>query len=373
MKQILLFVLIGIVQVATAQPDPLTKQLPDGRLTLNDKGVSYFANLSLACASKVYPHYYNHEHLNVAADLKTPDKLWPSFYGCFDWHSGVHNHWALVKLLKTYPNLPEAGAIKAKLEESFKAENIAQEVKYFKTHERERFEYPYGTAWLLKVATELSTWNNADAKRWLANLKPLSEYIAQEFGTLIPYTRKARYSGDHYATSIGLSFAYDYAKEMKIDSLKEMITNAGKAYYQKVDKFPLNEEPFDYDFMSAGLLITDFMGRILTQQEYEKWLTDFNPDLFSVAGIEKSLNIIKMDKHDEFEAHFDGFHLNRIWCINSILKYVSPNYLKPEIKKAWIQKQKEMWEYAQQSIGKGNYDIDHWLSSFSVYALEGNK
>jgi Protein of unknown function (DUF2891) len=373
MKQMILFVLVAFTQLLYAQTNQLTKKLPDGRLTLSDKGVSYFANLSLACATRVYPHYYNHERLKSAEDLKPPDKMWPSFYGCYDWHSGVHNHWALVKLLKTYPQAPEAAAIKKKLEESFKAENIQQEINYLKTHQEEAFEYPYGTAWLLKLATELSTWNNPDAKRWLTNLRPLSDYIVQQFSTIIPLTRKARYSGDHYATSIGLSFSFDYAREMKIDSLLEKIKTAGKAYYQKIENFPLGEEPFDYDFMSAGLLITDFMGRILPQQEYENWLKNFCPDLFTVSGLDKALAIVKMEKHDEYEAHFDGFHLNRIWCINSMLKYVSPNFVKPEIKNIWIQKQNEMWEYAQSSIGKGNYDIDHWLSSFSVFALEGNK
>ncbi len=373
MKQIITSALVLFTLSAIAQPSALIKATPDDKMTLSEKGISYFAKLSLDCAGRVYPHYYNREHLNTAADLKTPDKMWPSFYGCFDWHSGVHNHWALVKLLKTYPKLPEAGAIRARLEESFNPVNLAAEKKYFETHKMERFEYPYGTGWLLKVATELSTWDDPTAKRWLKNLRPLADYLSGDFMEIIPYTEKPRFSGNHYATSIGLSFAYDYAKEMKIDSLKQLVEKAGKAYYSQIIKFPLDEEPFDYDFMSAGLLIADFMGRVLTRAEYEKWIKAFAPDLFTKEGIAKALFIKKMDKHDEFESHFDGFHLNRIWCINSIFKYVSPGFVPADIKALWIKKQADMWEYAQSSIGKDNYDVDHWLSSFSVYALEGNK
>jgi hypothetical protein len=40
-------------------------------------------------------------------------------------------------------------------------------------------------------------------------------------------------------------------------------------------------------------------------------------------------------------------------------------------KAAWVTNMNAMWDYAQESIGKGNYDIDHWLSSFSVFALIG--
>jgi hypothetical protein len=56
-----------------------------------------------------------------------------------------------------------------------------------------------------------------------------------------------------------------------------------------------------------------------------------------------------------------------------MLQSLPADFLKPDIKKGWIDAQKEMWDYAQESIGKGNYDVDHWLSTFSVYALIGHK
>lgn len=373
MKKLLFVYLLTFCSATYAQTSKLTKTLPDGTLALSEQGVSYFANLSLSCASRVYPHFYNRETLESAADLKAPDKMWPSFYGCFDWHSGVHNHWALVKLLKNYPKLKEAKAIRERLEQSFAPANIAAELAYFKSHQREYFEYPYGTGWLLKVATELKNWNDTTAQRWHNNLLPLTNFMIVQFMQIVPYTERATMTGDHYATSLGLSFLYDYSKETKIDSVQLLAKAAGEYFYKKLAKYPLANEPVDYDFMSGGLLIADFMGRILPQADYDKWIKTFAPDLFTAEGIEKALEIKKMEKHDEFESHFDGFHLNRIWCINSIIKYASPKVVTPEIKKIWMQKQKEMWDYAQESIGKGNYDIDHWLSSFSVYAMEGNK
>ena len=45
--------------------------------------------------------------------------------------------------------------------------------------------------------------------------------------------------------------------------------------------------------------------------------------------------------------------------------------MSPELKSQWVSHMNAMWDYAQESIGKGNYDIDHWLSSFSVFALIG--
>jgi hypothetical protein len=53
------------------------------------------------------------------------------------------------------------------------------------------------------------------------------------------------------------------------------------------------------------------------------------------------------------------------------MKSLNENDLNPELRSKWISGMNSMWDYAQESIGKGNYDIDHWLSSFSVFALMG--
>ena len=369
----LLNAILSSAQPLQQKADPLLiKILPDGRMGLSDNGASYFAKLSLECTGKAYPHYY-YETLQKPEDLKSPDKMWPSFYGCFDWHSGVHNHWALVKLLKLYPNIPESKLIRQKLEQSFDANNILVELQYLKSHEAQSFEFPYGTSWLLKVADELAKWNDPVAKKWLKNLQPLSDYIATTYINVWPSIEKATYTGDHYASSLGLSFALDYAITMKNDSLKNIITASAKKYYLEVNDFPLVKEPFGYDFMSAGLLITDLMRRVLTVKEYTAWLKLFSPEMFSVAGVKKVFNVEKIDTHTGYASHWDGFHLNRIWCINGMLESLPADALSPEVRSAWIAAQREMWDYAQASIGKGNYDVDHWLSSFSVFALTGTK
>lgn len=370
MKKI--FAMLFFVQSFTLSAQKtLTAPTPDGRITLSNDGASYFANLSLTCTNQEYPHFYNEHHLQTAADLKGPQKLWPSFYGCFDWHSGVHNHWALVKLLKTYPKIPEAKAIRDKLEQSFDAKKILEEVKYFKSHDEQDFEFPYGTSWLLKVADELINWNDPKAKEWLKNLQPLIDFISSKYIAVWPEVKKPTFSGDHYASSLGLSFALDYARSAKNDSLELVTVDAAKRFYTRVSDFPLVKEPFGYDFMSAGLLITDLMRKVFTQEEYESWLKSFSKDMFTVDGVAKVFAINKQEDHTGYTSHWDGFHLNRIWCINGMMKSLSSKALDPDVKKAWIQAQQDMWDYAQKSIGKGNYDVDHWLSSFSVFALIG--
>jgi Protein of unknown function (DUF2891) len=372
MKLFFLSLTMVLNLVCFSQKVVLTKKMEDGRLTLSDDGANYFAKLSLDCANRVYPHFYNEHKIESAADLKTPEQFWPSFYGCYDWHSGVHNHWALVKLLQKYPNNIHAKAIKEKLNKSFDAANIAKEVKYFETHDLS-FEYPYGTSWLLKIATELNAWSDADAKKWLANLMPLVNYLNKTYVKVLPNTEEPTFEGNHYSTAFGLSFALDYARSFKKDTLEKIIIKAAKGFYKDVAKFPLVKEPFGYDFMSAGLLITELMRRVYTPLEFDRWIKTFAPDLFTVDGIKESLKVKKLSSHDGYDSHWDGFHLNRIWCLNGLINTCYKSTVTDEIRQKWITAQQEMWDYAQESIGKGNYDIDHWLSSFSVYALEGNK
>src|ERR1019366_1411067 len=58
-----------------------------------------FAALALDCVHKPYPNKIAHS-LNSDADVKPPRELTPAFYGCYDWHSSVHGHWLLVRLVR---------------------------------------------------------------------------------------------------------------------------------------------------------------------------------------------------------------------------------------------------------------------------------
>ena len=71
-------------------------------LALNRERASAFARLALKGLSKEYPNKPEHV-LAGPADVKGPKALHPAFYGSYDWHSSVHGHWMLVRLLRTVP------------------------------------------------------------------------------------------------------------------------------------------------------------------------------------------------------------------------------------------------------------------------------
>lgn len=367
----LLLVLVStLASFAQKSGASLVETQTDGRYTLSEAGASYFAQLSLDCTNKPNPHYY-YNVLRQPGDTQTPEDLWPAFYGCYDWHSAVHNHWALIKLLKTYPQIPEAVAIREKLNQSFTEDNINREFLYFQNNKEQYiFEFPYGQGWLLKVAEELKSWNDPDAQRWLENLAPLHKLCAAAAQVIWKDIDEVNLSGSHDAPSLNLSFALDYARAFGDEDLLKVVLKASKKFYGKMTKAPLRAEPFEYDFMSASLLVTDLMRKVYDQETYLKWLKGFAPGLMDVTSVAKDLQIKKTDKHDGYESHWDGYHLNRIWCLNGMLQ-LQTEFLDAETKAIWVKSMNDMWDYAQESIGKGNYDIDHWLSSFSVFALIG--
>src|SRR6478735_7468628 len=115
---------------------------------------SRFAALALGHVIREYPNKMDHV-LDGPEDVRGPRDLHPIFHGSFDWHSCVHGYWLLARLLRAYPDLPEAARIRALFEAQFTRENVAAELGYLERPSSRGFERPYGWAWLLMLAAEL--------------------------------------------------------------------------------------------------------------------------------------------------------------------------------------------------------------------------
>src|SRR3982074_3102567 len=114
------------------------------------KAAERFAKLALACVHKEYPNKISHV-LNGDADVAPPRKLTPAFCGCYDWHSSVHGHWLLVRLVRTFPNASFAAPAREALKKSLTADNLKQEAAYLRGTGRASFERPYGLSGLLQL------------------------------------------------------------------------------------------------------------------------------------------------------------------------------------------------------------------------------
>lgn len=176
----------------------------------SDPAISRFAGLALDCVHQEYPNKISHV-LTSDKDVGPPRELTPVFYGCFDWHSSVHGHWLLTRLLRLYPNADFAALIETALDESFTAEKMAIEVAYVSDQQRASFERPYGVAWLLQLTTELREWDDPRARRWLAILEPLeSALVANMEAWLVKLAYPIRI-GEHAQTAFAFGLFLDWA------------------------------------------------------------------------------------------------------------------------------------------------------------------
>src|SRR3954471_16983810 len=65
--------------------------------------------MPLSCMDHPQPRPNAAPYLWEGSFTPVPDfETTRAFYGCYDWHSAVNSAWTLVRLLKTFPNLPTA-------------------------------------------------------------------------------------------------------------------------------------------------------------------------------------------------------------------------------------------------------------------------
>lgn len=331
------------------------------------KTAQRFAKLALACVHKEYPNKISHV-LNSDADVAPPRKLTPAFCGCYDWHSSVHGHWLLVRLLRTFPDAPFAGAARDALRESLTAENLKQEAAYIKGEGRSSFERPYGLSWLLQLCAELREWEDPQAKEWSANLKPLEDAAVERLTNWLPKLSHPVRIGEHDQTVFGLGLMFDYARTVKNDAFAKLVRDSAKKYFLADKNCPLNYEPSGEDFLSPCLGEADIMRRVLPQKEFANWLKTFMPQVPVGREGDENAEWLKVavspDPSDPKLAHLDGLNLSRAWMLEGILSALPEN----DPRRAALQAAAEAHRRAGLAAVTGeHYEGGHWLGSFAVY------
>ena len=324
---------------------------------------SAFAKLALKGIQQPWPNKPG-DVWNKEADAGPPSVLHPAFYGSFDWHSSVHGHWMLVRLLRTFPELPERAEIRRVLSSHLTREKLLAEAAAFKRANAQSFERPYGWAWLLKLAEELHGWEDPDGKIWARNLQPVADVLVSRYLAYFPKQTYPIRSGVHSNTAFGLAFAIDYARAVGRKDLLELLTERGQAYYGSDVGIPAKWEPDGADFFSPSLMEADLMRRILPPPKFRLWLGAFLPDL--ARGEPKSLLEPPhvTDRTDPQIVHLDGLSLSRAWCMHAIALAL------PEGDPARKVLAASAARHAQAGlahVASGDYAGEHWLASFAVY------
>jgi len=326
--------------------------------------IGRFTELAMTCIPQEYPNKLN-QLLSNERQLKTPKTLHPAFFGCYDWHSSVHGHWMLVKVLKEYPSLAGREAILSRLETSITPENIATELRYFK-EESKSWERMYGWAWLLQLQTELMDWEQPAGQRMSAALRPLSDYLRDRYMTFLHVQVYPVRTGVHPNTAYGMSFAYDYAIASGDAAFAASLEQAALRYFGEDRDCPIDWEPSGEDFLSPCLMEADLMRRTLNAQDFASWLKEFLPQIpEDGAGGWLAPGIVK-DASDGKLVHLDGVNSSRAWNLYNMARALPEGDKR---KAALIAAARIHAEAGVGAVSAEHYAGSHWLASFATYLM----
>ena len=334
------------------------------RIEMNLEEANKLVELPLACINTQYPNKLG-QTLGSEKDLQSPQALHPAFYGCFDWHSSVHAHWSLVRLLKKFPKLDRANEIKEILETSLSKENINKELGYFRVEHNRDYERTYGWAWLLKLSQELYTWDTDMGEQLSANIKPLADLIVERYVEFLPKLNYPIRVGEHTNTAFALSFAHDFAVATQNADFQSLLEKRSRDFYLSDKNCPLSWEPSGFDFFSPCLEEIDVMRRVMPKAAFSLWMDNFLPQLknkdFSIAVGEVS------DREDGKLVHLDGLNFSR-----ARIFYGLANQYPEEYGHLRLLADQHVNHSFPNLVGD-SYEGGHWLGSFAIYALEESR
>jgi len=313
-----------------------------------------FLDVALANVTREYPRKLDHLLAAPPGDLR-PRAQHPAFYGSYDWHSAVHMHWLMVRLLRLHPGLPRAAEARGVLGAHLAAGPLATERAYFDAPGARTFERPYGWAWLLELRAETLRLapESAPAREWSAALAPLAADLAGRMRELVAVSAYPIRSGAHANTAFACVFALDYARLAGDAALAAAVEAAARRWYLSDRDAPLAYEPSQADFLSPALTEAQLMRAILPEPEFRPWLAGFMPEGLGALA----MPVIPPDRSDPQFCHLDGLSLSRAWALRRLGAAFPAEAA-----------QRHLAAGLQQAVG-GDYVAEHWLASFAALAL----
>lgn len=319
-----------------------------------------FARLAVANVTRAYP-YAPQQLLTGPADLTPPRTRHPAFYGSYDWHSSVHMHWLLVRLLRTAPERIDTEAVRAVLDAHLTADALATEARHLRAHPT--FERPYGWAWLARLAAECGQ-ANADgvtgAEVWDAALRPAADTVRE---LVEAWLAKATYPIRH---GVHTNSAFALGLLLDADVATGAATDAVRRWFLADRGYPADWEPSGQDFLSPALTEADAVRRVLPPDEFAGWLTGFLPGLADGAPAALLTPPEVSDPEDPQICHLLGLGLSRAAALASLGRALPAD--DPRVPVLTDSAARHL-SAALPYVATGVWAADHWLATFAALAL----
>lgn len=335
--------------------------------TPDTEQVDALARIALANVCAEYPFHLLHL-ARGDADIGPPRALHPVFHGSYDWHSCVHMHWSLARCLRLRVAAPWSADVIAHLDARLTASRVAGECAYFSAPGRAAFERPYGWGWALELWVELDLLarDRPAAQRWRDALTPLARLIAGRFAAWLPRADHPVRGGAHGNSAFALVLADNYARHAQDAALAEAVAARARLWFGADRRYPAAYEPSGDDFLSGGLCEALLMARTLEARDWPRWWRAFAP---TNAGLARWLAPVAVsDASDAKIVHLHGLNLSRAWCWRQLRPRL-PAALHPAVDAA-IDAQLQA---SLAAATRGDYVGTHWLASFALLALAGDR
>jgi len=323
-----------------------------------------FARVAIANVERLFP--YKLDHVLEGPEPGAADHVarHPVFCGAFDWHSAVHMHWLLVRLLRLFPEGEMAAAIRETLAARLTQTGIAAERAALARPAARSFERPYGWAWLLELRAELERLKEQEpaAAGWAAAVDPLASDLA---GRLAEFVRAAGYpirAGTHANTAFACLLALDYARACRDQELATAIAHAASRWYGADRDARPDFEPSLTDFLSPLLCEAALMAAVLPEESFAAWFDGLLPH--GLGPLAEP--VVVSDREDPQVVHLDGLGLSRAWCLRRIAAALPAGH--PRIADLRAAAETNLEPALPHAIG-GDYVGEHWLASFAALAL----
>jgi hypothetical protein len=325
---------------------------------------SAFARTALVNTVTEYPYKLD-QVLGAVEDLASPRALHPAFWGSYDWHSCVHMHWTLARLLRRFPDHLLAGQSRAHFGSRLTATAVAQEIVILRGPHRQTFERPYGWGWLLKLAAELELLarDQPDASPWRDAVRPLAAEFADRFLAYLPKADYPTRAGTHANSAFALLLALDWCDAVQHRALRRAIGERANRWFGRDRRYPANYEPGGEDFLAAGLVEAALMLKIIDGCSFADWWEQFRPA--DDALVQWLSPVTVHDPADARIVHLHGVNLSRAWCWR-LLHAQLPASLQGAVDSAI----RVHLAASLPAATSGDYVGTHWLASFALLALD---
>ena len=287
----------------------------------------------------------------------------PVFYGSFDWHSCVEMFWLLVRLLKSAPGDVPARDIRAALDARLTPEGLRAEADFMTTAHGAAMERPYGWGWALALAAELGEWDDPDAARWAASLRPLAQALEGNFLRWLPLASYPLRTGVHTNSAFGISRALPYADRQPGGDLSRALRAAADRWYGADADCPGAWEPSGQDFLSPALCEAELMARLLPRDDFPGWLARLLPGLADGQPRALFTPAVVSDPSDGYIAHLRGLNLSRAWCWRRLAETLPAGDPRAAV---CAQAGQAHAEASLAYVTGDDYMVEHWLAAYAV-------